>query len=68
MKTATLRKVSWEDGPESAARLWKQARETGEEVFYQVNRYVRRNPWKAVAIGVGAGTLIGAVVSRCARA
>ena len=30
MKVAALRNVSWDDGPESAVRLWNQARNTGE--------------------------------------
>jgi ElaB/YqjD/DUF883 family membrane-anchored ribosome-binding protein len=68
MKAATLRKVSWEDGPESAARLWNQARETGEELVYRLNKHVRRHPWKAVAIGLAAGALLRIVVSRSARA
>ena len=63
MKVAALRRVSWEDGPESAARLWNQARETGEDLFYQVNRHVRRHPWKAVAVALGAGLMLGALVS-----
>ncbi len=67
MKVATLRRVSWEDGPESAVRLWNQAREAGEDLFYQVNRHVRRHPWKAVAIGLGAGLVLGALVSLNSR-
>jgi len=67
MKVAALRRVSWEDGPESAARLWNQARETGEDLFYQVNRHVRRHPWKAVAIALGAGLVVGALVSLPSR-
>jgi ElaB/YqjD/DUF883 family membrane-anchored ribosome-binding protein len=63
MKVAALRRVSWEDGPESAARLWNQARESGEDLFYQVNRHVRRHPWKAVAVALGAGLMLGALVS-----
>jgi ElaB/YqjD/DUF883 family membrane-anchored ribosome-binding protein len=67
MKAATLRKVSWEDGPESAARLWNQARETGEELVYRLNRRVRRHPWKSVAVALGAGVLLGALISRSGR-
>jgi ElaB/YqjD/DUF883 family membrane-anchored ribosome-binding protein len=63
MKMATLRRVSWEDGPESAVRLWNQARETGEDLVYQVNRKVRRHPWKAVAVALIAGTLVGLVIA-----
>ena len=67
MKVAALRKISWEDGQESAVRLWEHAQEAGEEVWYQVNRHVRRHPWKAVAIALGAGLLLVAVVSRVGR-
>ncbi len=64
MKSATLRKVSWEEGPESAARLWNQALETGEELLHQMQRHVRRHPWKAVGVALAAGALLGVVVSR----
>jgi ElaB/YqjD/DUF883 family membrane-anchored ribosome-binding protein len=67
MKVAALRKVSWEDGPESAMRLWDHARETGEDLLYQVNRNVRRHPWKAVAIALGAGLVLGALISLNSR-
>jgi ElaB/YqjD/DUF883 family membrane-anchored ribosome-binding protein len=67
MKVAALRRVSWEDGQESAVRLWNQARETGEDLLYQVNRTVRRHPWKAVAIALGAGLVLGALVSRTGK-
>jgi ElaB/YqjD/DUF883 family membrane-anchored ribosome-binding protein len=74
MKVAALRKVSrvrgvsWEDGQESASRLWKQALETSEDLLYQVNRHIRRHPWKSVAVAIGAGVLVGVVVSRSVRA
>jgi ElaB/YqjD/DUF883 family membrane-anchored ribosome-binding protein len=68
MKVATLRKVSWEDGPESAVRLWNQARDTGEDLLNQLHKHVRRHPWKAVAIGLVTGALLGIVVSRSSRA
>jgi ElaB/YqjD/DUF883 family membrane-anchored ribosome-binding protein len=64
MKAAALRKVSWEDGQESAVRLWNQARESGEDLVYQLNRHVRRHPWKAVAVALGAGLVLGAFISR----
>lgn len=64
MKVAALRKVSWEDSQESAARLWNQARETSEDLVYQINRRVRRHPWKAVALALGAGLILGALFSR----
>jgi ElaB/YqjD/DUF883 family membrane-anchored ribosome-binding protein len=67
MKVAALRGVSWEDGQESAVRLWKQARETGEDFVYQLNRRVRRNPWKAVAVALAAGTILGCLVARNGR-
>ncbi|HTC87609.1 MAG TPA: DUF883 C-terminal domain-containing protein [Bryobacteraceae bacterium] len=63
MKVATLRRVSWDDGPESAVRLWNQARETSEDFVYQLNRKVRRHPWKAVAVALVAGTIVGCLVS-----
>lgn len=63
MKVATLRRVSLEDGQESAVRLWNQARETGEDFLYQLNRQVRRHPWKAVAVALVAGTVVGCLVS-----
>jgi len=72
MKVEALRNISWggswrngswEDGQESAVRLWNQARETGEDFAYQVNRHVRRHPWKALAVALGAGVVLGAVVS-----
>lgn len=68
MKVASLRKASLEDGQESAIRLWNQARETSEDLYHQLNRHVRRHPWKAVAIALGAGLLLGAVLSRNGRA
>jgi ElaB/YqjD/DUF883 family membrane-anchored ribosome-binding protein len=64
MKVAALRKVSWEDGPDSAVRLWNQARENGEDLLYRVNRHVRRHPWKAVAVALGAGALLGIAISQ----
>jgi ElaB/YqjD/DUF883 family membrane-anchored ribosome-binding protein len=67
MKMPALRKVSWEDGSDSAARLWNQARESSEDLLYQVNRQVRRHPWKAVVVALGAGLILGALVSRSAR-
>jgi ElaB/YqjD/DUF883 family membrane-anchored ribosome-binding protein len=70
MKVATLRNVrgvSWEDGQESATRFLKQARETADDLMYQLNRYVRRHPWKAVGVALAAGTLVGVVVSRNGR-
>ncbi len=63
-----MRRVSLEDGQESALRLLKQARETGEDFLYQVNRHVRRHPWKAVGVALAAGALLGVVVSRNGRA
>ena len=56
-----------EDGPESAVRLWNQARETGEDFLYQLNRQVRRHPWKAVAVALVAGTVVGCLVSLNSR-
>ena len=64
MKVSALRRVSWEDGSESAVRLWNQARETGEDLFYQVNRHVRRHPWRAVVVALGAGALLGIAISQ----
>ena len=68
MKVAALRKISWEDGQDSAVRLWNQARESSEDILYQLNRHVRRHPWKAVAVALGAGLLLGALMSRTAKA
>ena len=68
MKVTALRNISWEDGQESAVRMWKQARENGEDLLYQINRHVRRHPWRAVAVALGAGLLLGALVSRNGRA
>jgi ElaB/YqjD/DUF883 family membrane-anchored ribosome-binding protein len=45
----------------------KQARETGEDVLYQLNRYVRRHPWRAVSVALAAGALVGLVVSHNGR-
>jgi ElaB/YqjD/DUF883 family membrane-anchored ribosome-binding protein len=69
MKAAlrSMRGVSWEDGQESANRLMKQARETGEDFLYQLNRYVRRHPWRAVGVALAAGALVGLVVSHNGR-
>ena len=64
MKVDALRKVSWEDGQESAVRIWNEARETGEDLLYQLNRRVRRHPWKAVVVALGAGLVMGALISR----
>ncbi len=63
MKTAALRNVSWEDGRESAARVWNQARGNAEDIVYRIGRYARRNPWRALAIALSAGIVLGAVVS-----
>ena len=63
-----LKKVSWEDGQESAVRLWNQARENGEDLLYQLNRHVRRHPWKAVAVALAAGAVLGLAVSGVAKA
>jgi ElaB/YqjD/DUF883 family membrane-anchored ribosome-binding protein len=67
MKVASLRGVSWEDGQESALRLLDQARDTGEDLLYQLNRKVRRHPWKAVAVALAAGLIAGALLSRPLR-
>jgi len=67
MKTATLKKVNWEDSQESAVRLWNQARESGEDFMYQLNRHVRRHPWRVVAVALGAGLLLGAVISQSGK-
>jgi len=71
MKTATLKtawpKTSWDDGQESAVRLWNQARESGEDFLYQLHRNIRKHPWKAVAVALGAGVVLGALISRGAR-
>jgi ElaB/YqjD/DUF883 family membrane-anchored ribosome-binding protein len=64
MKVAAIKRVSWDEGQESAVRLWNQARENGEDLLYQLNRHVRRHPWKAVAVALGAGLLLGALVAR----
>ena len=63
MKVATFRNTSWEDQSEAAVRLWNQARETSDDLLYQLNRHVRRNPWKAVAIALAAGAVLGCVVT-----
>jgi ElaB/YqjD/DUF883 family membrane-anchored ribosome-binding protein len=67
MKVAALRSVPWEEGQESAARLLKQTRETGEDLLYQLNRHVKRNPWRAVAVALAAGVMVGAIVSMNGR-
>ncbi len=67
MKVAALRNISWEDGQDSAVRLWNQARESGEDVLYQLNRHVRKHPWRAVAVALGTGLLLGAIMSRNGR-
>jgi ElaB/YqjD/DUF883 family membrane-anchored ribosome-binding protein len=67
MRMDALRKVSFEEGQESAVHLWNQARETGEDFLYQLNRQVRRNPWKAVAIALAAGLITGVILSRPIR-
>jgi ElaB/YqjD/DUF883 family membrane-anchored ribosome-binding protein len=67
MKLAAIKEVSWEDGQDSAARLWKQAQETSEDLMYQLDRRVRRNPWKAVAIALAVGAFLGLAVSRTGR-
>jgi ElaB/YqjD/DUF883 family membrane-anchored ribosome-binding protein len=67
MNVAALRRVSWEDGQESAVRLWNQSRKTGEDFLYQINRKVRRHPWKAVAVALVAGTIVGCLVSSNGR-
>jgi ElaB/YqjD/DUF883 family membrane-anchored ribosome-binding protein len=67
MKVAVLRNVSWDDGQESAVRVWNQVRNAGEDFLYQLNRKVRRHPWKAVAVALIAGTVAGLVASRNAR-
>jgi ElaB/YqjD/DUF883 family membrane-anchored ribosome-binding protein len=63
-----LKKVSWEEGQESAVRLWNQARENGEDLLYQLNRHVRRHPWKAVVVALAAGAVLGLAVSGVANA
>jgi ElaB/YqjD/DUF883 family membrane-anchored ribosome-binding protein len=67
MKVTALRNVSWDDGREPAVRLWNQARNTGEDFLYQLNRKVRRHPWKAVAVALVAGTIVGCLVSRTGK-
>ncbi len=67
MKMPALQKVSWDDGQESAARFLNQARESGEDLLYQVNRNIRRHPWKAVAIALAAGLVLGTVISYSTR-
>ena len=67
MKVAAIRNVSWEDGQDSAVRLWTQARETGADFLYQLHRHVRRHPWKAVGVALAAGAVLGLVFSRSGR-
>ena len=68
MRVATLRRVSLEDGQESAVRMLKQVRESGEDLLYQLHRHVRRHPWKAVGVALAAGALLGIAVARNGRA
>jgi ElaB/YqjD/DUF883 family membrane-anchored ribosome-binding protein len=68
MKIEELQRMCWEDPQQSAARFWNQARENGEDFVYQLNRRVRRHPWKALAVALGAGLLLGALASRGVRA
>lgn len=67
MKVPALQKVSWDDGQESAVRFLNQARESGEDLLYQVNRHIRRHPWKSVAVALGVGVLLGAMISLGSR-
>jgi ElaB/YqjD/DUF883 family membrane-anchored ribosome-binding protein len=67
MKTAALRNVSWEDSRDSAAKIWNQASGSGKDMAYRIGLHVRRHPWKALAVAMGAGMLVGAMVSMTAR-
>jgi ElaB/YqjD/DUF883 family membrane-anchored ribosome-binding protein len=67
MKTATLPNVSWEDGRDSAVKVWNQARENGEDLVYRIGRYAKRNPWKALVVALGAGIVLGAAVTMGAK-
>jgi ElaB/YqjD/DUF883 family membrane-anchored ribosome-binding protein len=67
MKVAALRKASLEDGQESAIRFLNQARESGEDFLLELHRNIRRHPWKAVTVALGAGLVLGALISRGAR-
>ena len=67
MKAAALPNVSWKDGQESAVRVWNRASENGQDMVYRIGRHVRRNPWKALAVALGAGMVLGAAVSLSAK-
>lgn len=67
MNVAALRKVSWDEGQQSALRFLNQARESGEDLLYRLNRHIRRHPWRAVAIALGVGLVLGAVISYSAK-
>jgi ElaB/YqjD/DUF883 family membrane-anchored ribosome-binding protein len=67
VRKEALKKVNWEEGQDSAVRMWNQARENGEDLLYQLNRHVRRHPWKAVGVGLAVGALFGLVISSQSR-
>ena len=64
MKAAALKKVSLEDSQDYAARVASnfldRAKETGEDLCYQLSRQVRRHPWKAAIVALGIGVVLGA--------
>jgi len=59
MKAAALKKISLEDSRDNAARFLDRARETGEDLCYQLSRQVRRHPWKAAMVALGIGLVLG---------
>jgi len=64
MKAAALKKVSLEDSQDFAVRVANsfldRAKETGEDLCYQLSRQVRRHPWKAAMVALGIGLVLGA--------
>lgn len=53
-----------ETAMDKAQDVQKIAMETGKEVAETTDDFVKKNPWKAVAISAGVGVLVGLLIAR----
>lgn len=53
-----------EDALEKAQNLQAAAIEKSKEVAEKTDDYVRENPWRAVAISLGVGAVVGILLGR----
>ena len=52
------------DASRMASRQFSRAQDTAVDAFDEVEAAIRRNPLSAVAIALGAGILLGVILTR----